>query len=144
MAFPSSLTICDLYTCKADEITARVKTEMQELEHPGVAAPEPGMRLVHNGENYAVTCISPDGVVIMREDEEGNNSLPEVISLDTYYAEKQAEIDAQEQEQQPQSGESGEAAQGETAQEIASPAEEEPAPVTGGEAGCGNGMGRFA
>ena len=134
MAFPSSLTICDLYTCKADEITARVKTEMQELEHPGVAAPEPGMRLVHNGENYAVTSISPDGVVIMREDEEGNNSLPEVISLDTYYAEKQAEIDAQEQEQQPQSGESGEAAQGETAQEIASPAEEEPAPVTGGEA----------
>lgn len=127
MAFPSSLTICDLYTCKADEITARVKTEMQELEHPGVAAPEPGMRLVHNGENYAVTSISPDGVVIMREDEEGNNSLPEVISLDTYYAEKQAEIDAQEQEQQPQSGENGEAAQ-----ETASPAEEEPAPVSGG------------
>ena len=95
MAFPSSLTICDLYTCKADKITARVKTEMQELEHPGVAAPEPGTRLVHNGENYAVTSISPDGVVIMREDEEGNNSLPEVISLDTYYAEKQAEIDAQ-------------------------------------------------
>ena len=125
MAFPSSLTICDLYTCKADEITARVKTEMQELEHPGVAAPEPGMRLVHNGENYAVTSISPDGVVIMREDEEGNNSLPEVISLDTYYAEKQAEIDAQEQ--QPQSGENGEAAQ-----ETASPAEEEPAPVSGG------------
>ena len=127
MAFPSSLTICDLYTCKADEITARVKTEMQELEHPGVAAPEPGTRLVHNGENYAVTSISPDGVVIMREDEEGNNSLPEVISLDTYYAEKQAEIDAQEQEQQPQSGENGEAAQ-----ETASPAEEEPAPVSGG------------
>ena len=125
MAFPSSLTICDLYTCKADEITARVKTEMQELEHPGVAAPEPGTRLVHNGENYAVTSISPDGVVIMREDEEGNNSLPEVISLDTYYAEKQAEIDAQEQ--QPQSGENGEAAQ-----ETASPAEEEPAPVSGG------------
>ena len=125
MAFPSSLTICDLYTCKADEITARVKTEMQELEHPGVAAPEPGMRLVHNGENYAVTSISPDGVVIMREDEEGNNSLPEVISLDTYYAEKQAEIDAQEQ--QPQSGENGEAAQ-----ETASPAEVEPAPVSGG------------
>ena len=127
MAFPSSLTICDLYTCKADEITARVKTEMQELEHPGVAAPEPGTRLVHNGENYAVTSISPDGVVIMREDEEGNNSLPEVISLDTYYAEKQAEIDAQEQEQQPQSGENGGAAQ-----ETASPAEEEPAPVSGG------------
>lgn len=127
MAFPSSLTICDLYTCKADEITARVKTEMQELEHPGVAAPEPGTRLVHNGENYAVTSISPDGVVIMREDEEGNNSLPEVISLDTYYAEKQAEIDAQEQEQQPQSGENGEAAQ-----ETASTAEEEPAPVSGG------------
>lgn len=100
---------------------------MQELEHPGVAAPEPGTRLVHNGENYAVTSISPDGVVIMREDEEGNNSLPEVISLDTYYAEKQAEIDAQEQEQQPQSGENGEAAQ-----ETASPAEEEPAPVSGG------------
>ena len=127
MAFPSSLTICDLYTCKADEITARVKTEMQELEHPGVAAPEPGTRLVHNGENYAVTSISPDGVVIMHEDEEGNNSLPEVISLDTYYAEKQAEIDAQEQEQQPQSGENGEAAQ-----ETASTAEEEPAPVSGG------------
>ena len=127
MAFPSSLTICDLYTCKADEITARVKAEMQELEHPGLPAPEPGTRLVHNGENYAVTSISPDGVVIMREDEEGNYSLPEVISTDTYYAEKQAEIDAQEQEQQPQSGEGGEAAQ-----EIASPAEEEPAPVTGG------------
>ena len=127
MAFPSSLTICDLYTCKADEITARVKAEMQDLEHPGLPAPEPGTRLVHNGENYAVTSISPDGVVIMREDEEGNYSLPEVISTDTYYAEKQAEIDAQEQEQQPQSGERGEAAQ-----EIASPAEEEPAPVTGG------------
>ena len=129
MAFPSSLTICDLYTCKADEITARVKAEMQDLEHPGLPAPEPGTRLVHNGENHAVTSISPDGVVIMREDEEGNISMPEVISTDTYYAEKQAEIDAQEQEQQPQSGERGEAAQ-----EIASPAEEEPVPVTGGEA----------
>ena len=127
MAFPSSLTICDLYTCKADEITARVKAEMQDLEHPGLPAPEPGTRLVHNGENHVVTSISPDGVVIMREDEEGNYSLPEVISTDTYYAEKQAEIDAQEQEQQPQSGERGEAAQ-----ETASPAEEEPAPVTGG------------
>lgn len=121
----ATVPVADVVNSKADEITARVKTEMQELEHPGVAAPEPGMRLVHNGENYAVTSISPDGVVIMREDEEGNNSLPEVISLDTYYAEKQAEIDAQEQ--QPQSGESGEAVQ-----EIASPAEEEPAPVTGG------------
>ena len=121
----ATVPVADVVNSKADEITARVKTEMQELEHPGVAAPEPGMRLVHNGENYAVTSISPDGVVIMREDEEGNNSLPEVISLDTYYAEKQAEIDAQEQ--QPQSGENGEAAQ-----ETASPAEEEPAPVSGG------------
>lgn len=123
----ATVPVADVVNSKADEITARVKTEMQELEHPGVAAPEPGMRLVHNGENYAVTSISPDGVVIMREDEEGNNSLPEVISLDTYYAEKQAEIDAQEQEQQPQGGENGEAAQ-----KIASPAEVEPAPVSGG------------
>ena len=121
----ATVPVADVVNSKADEITARVKTEMQELEHPGVAAAEPGMRLVHNGENYAVTSISPDGVVIMREDEEGNNSLPEVISLDTYYAEKQAEIDAQEQ--QPQSGENGEAAQ-----ETASPAEEDPAPVSGG------------
>ena len=123
----ATVPVADVVNSKADEITARVKAEMQDLEHPGVAAPEPGTRLVHNGENYAVTSISPDGVVIMREDEEGNYSLPEVISTDTYYAEKQAEIDAQEQEQQPQSGERGEAAQ-----EIASPAEEEPAPVTGG------------
>lgn len=123
----ATVPVADVVNSKADEITARVKAEMQDLEHPGVAAPEPGTRLVHNGENYAVTSISPDGVVIMREDEEGNYSLPEVISTDTYYAEKQAEIDAQEQEQQPQSGEGGEAAQ-----EIASPAEEEPAPVTGG------------
>ena len=124
----ATVPVADVVNSKADEITARVKTEMQELEHPGVAAPEPGMRLVHNGENHVVTSISPDGVVIMREDEEGNNSLPEVISTDTYYAEKQAEIDAQEQAGQPvQSGESGEAVQ-----ETASPAEEEPAPVSGG------------
>lgn len=123
----ATMPVADVVNSKADEITARVKAEMQDLEHPGLPAPEPGTRLVHNGENYAVTSISPDGVVIMREDEEGNYSLPEVISTDTYYAEKQAEIDAQEQEQQPQSGERGEAAQ-----EIASPAEEEPAPVTGG------------
>ena len=123
----ATVPVADVVNSKADEITARVKAEMQDLEHPGLPAPEPGTRLVHNGENYAVTSISPDGVVIMREDEDGNYSLPEVISTDTYYAEKQAEIDAQEQEQQPQSGERGEAAQ-----EIASPAEEEPAPVTGG------------
>ena len=123
----ATVPVADVVNSKADEITARVKAEMQDLEHPGLPAPEPGTRLVHNGENYAVTSISPDGVVIMREDEEGNISLPEVISTDTYYAEKQAEIDAQEQEQQPQSGERGEAAQ-----ETASPAEEEPAPVSGG------------
>ena len=123
----ATVPVADVVNSKADEITARVKAEMQDLEHPGLPAPEPGTRLVHNGENHVVTSISPDGVVIMREDEEGNYSLPEVISTDTYYAEKQAEIDAQEQEQQPQSGERGEAAQ-----ETASPAEEEPAPVTGG------------